>query len=344
MTRATPLPHATPLPFLSDDQRAFVEGVRGLLDRELDVGALRAWPAGADRLQAALDGFGVPGVLVPVERGGLGLGPVAAVGLAVELGRAASPLPTLDTVVAAGLIARHGDEAVRASWLPRILAGRATVVISAPGRRFVGGASRADAVLVDRAGALHLVDRERCTFDAQPSTDPLRDLARIRCAPAPGELLTGDAGAGRALRALGALTTAGVLAGLSARMLADATRYACERRQFGRPIGSFQAVQHRLAEGAVLLERATVACHRAAGDLEADPTSASASVARIASGEAARRISVHALQTFGGIGFTEEHHLHLWLKRAKALEAAFGSLHRHREDVLTARAPELRSG
>ena len=327
----------TRLPFLSEDQESFIDGIGGLLDREAGVEVLRSWPTNRSRLDEALADFGIPGMLVPTDLGGLGLGPVELVALAVELGRVAAPLPTIDTVLAGAVLARFGSGDARQGWLEELVDGRLGVVVSTPQRRYVSGGDHADAVLVERARLLHLVRRERCTLAGQPSTDRLRNLARVDCTLDAGDVVANDPSAARTLASLGALATAGLLVGLSSRMVADATEYAAERHQFGRPIGSFQAIQHRLAESAVLLERATVACFRAADDASDDPLSVSTSVARIASGDAARRTSVHVLQTFGGIGFTEEHHLHFWLKRAKALESEFGSVYHHREALLAAR-------
>jgi len=325
----------TPLPFLTGDQRAFIDGVASVLLSEVTPQTLRNWPANAPRVRDALVGFGASGVLVPTAHAGLGLGAVEAVGLAVELGRVAAPIadPVLDSVIAGGVLARHGSSSLASTWLPRLAAGDASIAVVMPSRRYAVEGPRSSAVLVDLGGALRLVPSDRCTFVGQPSTDRLRDLSSVSVPAGAGELLSADDVARRDMAALGALLTAAQLVGLSSGMVAAAVEYAGQRRQFGVPIGSFQAVQHRLAESAVLLEVATVACYRAAAAFDADRATEDVAVARVVCGQAAQRISVHALQVFGGVGFTEEHHLHFWLKRAKALEAAFGSLYRHREAV-----------
>lgn len=323
------------LPFLSEDAQSFADAVRDLLEREHRLAELRDWPEGAERLEAVLVDFGIPGLLVRSEDGGLGLTSVELVALTVELGRSAVALPVVDGVLAGAIISGFGDDRSRTRWLAGLVTGRHRLGLSTPDNPYVVGSDRADAVVLEHSGAIYVAETGRCSFHPQASTDPRRDLASVVYDPQPDDLLSREPEARACLASLGALATAGHLTGLSSRMLVDAVGYARERHQFNRPIGSFQAIQHRLADTAVRVESAMVTCFRAAAEFAASPDHLVASVARAHCGEAARQVSIDALQVFGGIGFTEEHHLHYWLKRAKALEAAFGSTYRHREAVMS---------
>jgi alkylation response protein AidB-like acyl-CoA dehydrogenase len=147
----------------------------------------------------------------------------------------------------------------------------------------------------------------------------------------------GGATALLAAQARGAAATAVVLNGVSRRLLDMAVAHAKEREQFGRPIGAFQAVKHLLADVALEVETARpTAWYAVAALAQGHPDAALASsAAKAAAASAGSTASYHTLQAHGGIGFTWEHDLHLWLKRGKALESAYGSA-RHHHRVLGA--------
>jgi alkylation response protein AidB-like acyl-CoA dehydrogenase len=130
----------------------------------------------------------------------------------------------------------------------------------------------------------------------------------------------------------GVVSTAAVLDGIGLHLLETTVEYVKGRSQFGRPVGSFQAVKHRLADAYVLLESSRPAAWYAAYALANDlpDRELAASVAKAYASDAEAFINREALQLHGGIGFTWEHDLHLWLKRGKALERWFGSAREHR--------------
>jgi alkylation response protein AidB-like acyl-CoA dehydrogenase len=159
------------------------------------------------------------------------------------------------------------------------------------------------------------------------------------------DALLGTAGAAapllEALLREGAVGAAAEMLGAARRCLDMSVEYAKVREQFGQPIGSFQAVRHRCAEMYLLVENAHAATYYAAWALDADAADAAvaASVAKAYVGEAARTVCGEAIQVHGGIGFTWEYDLHLYVKRAKALEATYGDGDYHRELIVQRVAP-----
>jgi alkylation response protein AidB-like acyl-CoA dehydrogenase len=133
------------------------------------------------------------------------------------------------------------------------------------------------------------------------------------------------------------------MSGVAGTVLDLAVDYAGQRSQFGKPIGSFQAIKHRCADMMVMLETSRTAGYYAAWALahDAPDRAAAVSMAKAYCGEAARFICNEGLQIHGGIGFTWEFDLHLYLRRAKALEYAFGDASHHRERVLAAALAEI---
>jgi alkylation response protein AidB-like acyl-CoA dehydrogenase len=132
-----------------------------------------------------------------------------------------------------------------------------------------------------------------------------------------------------------AAATAAELVGVADGMFQQTVEYAKVREQFGRKIGSFQAVQHKLAETFLMVESAKAAVYYAAYALAKDLPDAAVhvSVAKAYAGDAERKANYESLQLHGGIGFTWEHDLHLWLKRGRALEAAYGDSDWHRRRI-----------
>jgi len=172
--------------------------------------------------------------------------------------------------------------------------------------------------------------------------DPGARWATVRLAgvPVAPEARLGAPGEAGALLALllraGAVGAAAGLLGCARRCLDMSVGYAKVREQFGQPIGAFQAIRHRLAEMLVEVENAHVATYYAAWALDAQAEDAllAVSVAKAYVGEAARKVCGEAIQIHGGIGFTWEFDLHLYVKRAKALEAQYGDADHHRELIV----------
>ena len=197
------------------------------------------------------------------------------------------------------------------------------------------------AVDADAAGLVLLADGDLVRL-AEPgarhaSVDPGRSLAQVTGGRA---LARGPAVAGAVARALdaGALACAAQLLGAGRALLEASVRHAGQRTQFGRPIGAFQAVKHRLADVAIGLEFAGPLLYAAAAALDADSRHAArdVSAAKVACTDAARRAARAALQVHGAIGYTVEHDLHLWLLKVHALTGAWGSQAEHRARVMAA--------
>ncbi|MGH3666627.1 MAG: acyl-CoA dehydrogenase family protein [Egibacteraceae bacterium] len=277
--------------------------------------------------------IGFVGLTVPEGHGGLGMNEVDLVLLLEEGGRAALPEPLLETTaVGSPTLAEAGTDAQRQVWLPRIAAGKAVVTLQLGGSALVTDAHVADLLLCERDGALHAVPADRFNAVVQPSMDGARRVFTVEAETGDDTRLAGGPEAAAKAYDRAAWATAAVLNGIAQRLLDMTVAYVGRREQFGRPVGSFQAVKHKLAETLLAVETSKPATWYAALVIATDaPDRADAvSVAKSYATEAERKANAESLQCHGGIGFTWEHDLHLWLKRGKALEAAFGSATWHR--------------
>ncbi|SNR65287.1 acyl-CoA dehydrogenase family protein [Blastococcus mobilis] len=307
---------------------------RDLFGRTCTPGDVRAaWEPDADQDRSRwrrMADLGFLGANVPTEFGGSGLGDAELTVLLEEAGYAALPEPLLETAaIVVPILREHGSPEQRETWLPRIASGEVLAtaqLMDAPAAPY---GTVADLALLELDDGLHLVPGDRLTREPAPSMDGARHTAALRGVPDAGTRLP-DAARVDA-RSRGAAAAAAVLNGVTRRLLDMTVAYAKEREQFGRPIGSFQAVKHLLAEVALEVETARPAAWyalTAVAEGHADAGLAS-SAAKAAANAAATTASYHTLQVHGGIGFTWEHDLHLWLKRGKALEFAYGSLRHH---------------
>jgi alkylation response protein AidB-like acyl-CoA dehydrogenase len=277
--------------------------------------------------------LGWPALLVDEEHGGLGLGVVELAVVQEEMGAALAPAPFLSTVSAAALIARAGSDEQRERWLPALAAGeaRGTVATLAGDDCWlaVPDAAGADVVVVSADGGWGLLT----AFDARPTggLDPTRPLWSVSASGEP-ERLPGDAEGARDVIAV-ALAAESV--GVAQRAMEMAVDYAKERRQFGRPIGAYQAVSHPCAQMLLEVEGARSTVLYAAWALDHEPESGplAASMAKAYASDAGRRVPSAALQVHGGIGFTWEHDLHMWLKRGRANAHLWGDARAHRARV-----------
>lgn len=314
-----------------DEQLALRDTVRDLLEGECPPAVVRAAgdaPAGAlDRaVWDKLDAMGVPATLVPEDRGGLGLDERWLVLVLEETGRAGLPHPIVETAaVAAPLVAEPG---------------RLGLVASDLGGRHMACAADADRLLLrDRAtGGLHLVDVDGVSLRVVATVDRARRAADVDWRPTAETLVTDDPAAVELAFDRGAWGTAAQLVGLGQRMLDMTVAYVAERRQFGVPVGSFQAVKHRLADALKELAFARPAVHRAAHSLATgvETRGRDVSMAKAMASDAAWFAGRQALQCHGAIGYTVEHDLHLYLKRTWALAKAWGDAAWHRDRVGTA--------
>jgi alkylation response protein AidB-like acyl-CoA dehydrogenase len=272
----------------------------------LDRAAWRAWAE-----------LGVFSLLVPEAGGGLGLGVAEAVIVFEQLAAHLVPGPVLWSALGA----RHLEDAVSGE----LLVGG--VEQTAPGEPvIVEHAGQIDALLMLRPDGLFVCLRgELPAFRSLPSLDPLTPVGRFDALPAGTRLA--DAGEAARLRQLGTVLSAAMLLGVSEAALEASRRYALVREQFGVPIGSFQAIQHMLADMYVRTALARSATYAAAAVLDdpaiGDALAASAG-AKLLAGEAAIANARAAVQVHGGVGFTWEMLPNYLLKRAWVLENAFG--------------------
>ena len=300
------------------------------------------------------------GAAVPESYGGAGLGHEGLCVLAEELGRAIAPIPFASSVyLATEAILAHGSDAQKEKYLPKLAAGELIGAFAiaegadnprpeAIAARLQGGsvtgskwpvadggiADFAVVVAKDDTGTprLAIVDLagKGVTRAALKTVDPTRDQARVDLDRAPAELL-GDGGAGwpsvQALLDRAAVLVAFEQVGGAQACLEMATAYAKDRVAFGRPIGSFQAIKHKLADVYIATELARSNAYYGAWALSTDAPELplAAAAARVAATEAYHLASKENIQTHGGMGFTWELDCHLFYRRAKMLALALGS-------------------
>lgn len=299
---------------LTQDQSDLRDAVRDYLAGEHGPETLRRLDAESDRdpaLWHGLVGMGLTGLLVSEVDGGLGLGLVEAVLVAVELGRANVSEPVADTALIAAPF-------LDASRRQEIAAGALKVALAHPVNPWIAD--------LDQAGLLYGGGEPHPLPIAAPleSVDPLRRLFE------PVAIDADDALLDRA-----ALIAAAQLIGAAERMLDLATDYVKTREQFGQPIGSFQAVKHHLATVAVKLEFAKPVLWRAAFAAKAGHPRAPVQIshAKIAATDAAMLSAETAIQVHGAMGYTYEVDLHFWMKRCWALAGAWGDRAFHQRRI-----------
>ena len=301
----------------TDEQLAFRDAVRGMLDDLCPPGVVRAaWESDTGRtekLWRLLDEMGA----FDVEEVELAL-------VLTETGRAALPEPVLEH-------AAIGVPALREAGVDVPPGGVVSVgMAEAP---LVPYADSADVLVIERDGRLYAVDPNAATLEPRASVDGSRRLFDVTWEG--GTPLDADRHLAFDRGALGA---AAELVGLGERMLDMAVAYAQQREQFGVKIGTFQAVQHHLADVRIALEFARPTVTWASWQLahRAEDRSTFVSLAKARASDAAALASRAALQVHGAIGYTTEHDLHLWMKRAWALAASWGDSAFHRARIAQA--------
>ncbi len=323
-----------------DDQLAFRDAVRDLLDKECTPATVRAaWDAPAGDLDRGvwdrLSEMGVLATLVPEAADGLGLDEQALVLVLEEAGRAGLPHPLVETAAVAAPLVAGGGDGPRPAGVPD--AHGLGMVASDLGGPHVPCAADADWLLLrdPQAGALHLVDPAATVLTPVDTVDRGRRAATVDWQPTPETVVTDDPAAVARALDRGAFGAAAQLVGLGQRMLDLTVAYVTERRQFGVPIGSFQAVKHHLADALKELAFARPAVHRAAHSLatDADTRTRDVSMAKAMASDAAWFMGRQALQCHGAIGYTVEHDLQLYLKRTWALAQSWGTPSQHRTRV-----------
>jgi alkylation response protein AidB-like acyl-CoA dehydrogenase len=327
---------------LTPEQLLSRDALRALLREHCTPAKVRAVfesdaPARVPGLWSQLTQLGVVGALAPESLGGAGLDAIDLSVLLEETGRFAVPELVVETAaVAVPLLAACDGDSRASTLLARVLAGKATVAVAFEGRSCVGDESVAG-VLVEQAGEIHLVEAGEARSGAR-SVDRTRRELRVLSQPGRETLLaTGPRAQQLAAAAFdhAALGTAAQLVGLGARMLELTLAHVQTREQFGRPIGSFQAVKHQLVDAYVAVEYARPLVYRAAHSIaREDPErSIHVSMAKAFASDAALLAARKSLQLHGAIGYSYEYDLHLFLKRSWALAAAYGDALEHRKRI-----------
>jgi alkylation response protein AidB-like acyl-CoA dehydrogenase len=294
-----------------------------------------------EALYRELGELGWPGIAVAEEHGGQGMGMVELVILLEALGEACAAVPLRGTALAALFIEHVGSPQQQAEWLPGLASGQLRGALGT-WRDGVGelvpDAVGADVlVLVDEDGSASLVPAGDATVEPVASIDPTRQYARVTVAGG-ADLLAGDTS--EALRCAEVAVAAG-LVGVSQRALDMTVAYVKDRKQFGVPVGSFQAVAHKAAQMLFDTEgaRSATLFGAWAADADTDQLPLGAAMAKAAASAGARTTTAAAIQLHGGIGFTWEADLH-WLYKRAQLDAAFlggPGTHRARISALSAR-------
>jgi alkylation response protein AidB-like acyl-CoA dehydrogenase len=347
----------------TDEQTMVRDLARGILEKEVDTDRVKAIEAGNsgldERLWATLADAGLLGIAIDEEHGGMGLGLLELCALLEEIGRVVAPVPVVPSLVLGGMtIAALGIAAQKKRWLTAISSGEALLTAAIGGGDVVAGvvvhregkswslsgrkllvpiADRAACIIVpasvDGGAAIFLVDPKasgvRIIRNVTSRGESLCDLEFSALKLTDDDLLGGapqDSSALEAIRNRATVATCALQVGVSDRALEITSAYVRDRQQFGVPIGSFQAVQHRLAEAYIDVQaiRWTMwrAAYRLANNLDATRDVA---VAKFWAAEAGARVAASAQHLHGGIGVDIDYPVHRYFLWSKALELSLGS-------------------
>jgi alkylation response protein AidB-like acyl-CoA dehydrogenase len=342
--------------FLKDSARKFFAGECPSAEMRRLMETDTAYDAG---LWAKLTDQGYTGIIFPEEYGGVGLGKVELMLLMEEAGRALLPGPFFSTVVLAGsVLDAVGSPAHRKKYLAPICRGeaRATVAILETGaswnphhvqltaangkltgeKLFVSDAAVANFILVVARNGVFIVDAKApgLKISSMSAMDLTRKLYVVEFKDTPAEELGSVTNLPRAFDVASAALAAELVGGMQ-RTLDITVEYAKTRKQFGKPIGMFQAVQHQCADMYLETESSRSAVYYAGWALEENAPDApvAVSIAKMYASDAGRTVGNRGIQVHGGMGFTWENDLHLYYRRAKASENAFGDATFHRERI-----------
>jgi alkylation response protein AidB-like acyl-CoA dehydrogenase len=320
---------------LTDDQREIQRTARDLLSERATPARVREHAEARTvdtTLWRELSELGWPGIAVAEEYGGQGLGQIELSILCEELGRSLAPVPFLGSALAATVIEQSGVREQCERWLPGLASGETIGALGAltdgVAELVIGGAHAQVLVLVDEQGnglVLSAQDAEVTPLDA---IDPTRSAARVSVPDGAGDSL-GDVcvGLGRSL-----ISVSSELVGVCERALEMTVAYVKDRKQFGVPVGAYQAVSHRCAQMLLDTEKARSTAAFAAWTADADPErlAEAAAMAKAAASDAGREVTASAIQMHGGIGFTWEADVHWLYKRAQLDAALLGGAKVHR--------------
>lgn len=329
----------------TEDQLLFQESVRSFLVNEVTPERIRqSWDTESGRdeaLWASLVEMGLTGLCMPEAFDGMGMAPLDFVLLAMECGYVALPEPLVhQAMVATPVLLASGNEGLQSEWLPKIASGEAKVMVGSALNPLVEDAHIADLLLLERDGAFYALTADQCSLRRNESVDPSRRLFAVEFdASASVPVAEGETAKAMSDAAVngGALASAAQSLGLAQRMVDISVQYTSERKQFGAPIGSFQAVKHHMANIAYKLEYAKAPLYRAASMAEAGEATQALNVAvshaKLAADEVAQLAAKNSIQVHGAMGYTWEVDLHIFMKKAWALAGQFGDAGYHKARV-----------
>ena len=350
------------LPTSAEEREALAEAVRDLLRRRGDTAAVRKEMASDGRIDRGLwqtlcTEIGVAALPIPEDAGGAGASWAESAAVLEELGAALSPVPAFGSaVLATGALLLAPDSEPSARLLPELATGERTAALCWAGERgwdtpgvqadagllsgtagFVVDAETADTLVVLASGpgehiTVHEVaaDADGVTISPLPLLDPTRSLSTVRFDEVASNVIPTPADLVSRLRTLGWALLSAEQVGGAQRALDLTVEYTKSRKQFGRTIGSFQALKHRMADMYVLVETARSISRAAVAAVAVDAPDAVdlALAAHVYCSDAYRTITGEAIQLHGGIGITWEHDIQLYFKRAQASSQMFGAPHR----------------
>lgn len=328
----------------TDDQREFGEAMCSFFMKEATPELARElWetPSGrSSEMWASVTAQGMLGMSVPEAFGGLGCDDDAWSLMTQIIGYYGGSDGLFETAwLAASLIQSLAPDAPeKARWLPRIAAGQVRVAIGHPVNPLVADAHVADLLLLAHEGEVHAVHRDDVQLTPRRSVDASRRLYAVDWTPSRASCIA-DAELGQRLWAdtlnRGALTVAGQMNGLAQRIIDLSVDYTAQRKQFGKPLGSFQAVKHLIANVAVELEFAKPVAYRAAYAQARQDSQRDVHVshAKLVATDAARLACRNGIQVHGAMGYTWEMDLQIFAKRVWALDATWGDEAFHKARV-----------
>jgi alkylation response protein AidB-like acyl-CoA dehydrogenase len=306
---------------LDEQQHDFAASIDAALGAADLPGAVRAWSAGdatpGRKVWEQLTNLGVTALAVPEKFDGLDADPVDLMVALERLGRWCVPGPVTESIAVAPVLLADDDRCAQLASGELV----ATVALPPDTPRAVDAETAGLVLLATDEGV-----SEGAAGDCHRSVDPSRRLYDVTST---GEVWQADV---KRAYEFGVLASAAQLVGAAEALLNDAVDYAKQRTQFGRVIGSYQAIKHKLADVHIAIEMARPLVYGAALSLEPREISA----AKAAASDAGLLAARSALQTHGAIGFTQEHDLSLWLLRVQALRSAWGTPEAHRRRVLEA--------
>ena len=320
----------------TEQQEQFASNIASILEKECSSEALQLAgeesSGGIDGLWETLSETGLMGIAIPEEFGGLGMGSSDLVFILEELGRAACPEPVAEhAAVAAPLITRWAQNEMAREILEESVTGSRKLTVGSPIDTRVVSAEKSDLILLSKGNELHAVPTKEIIHTPMTSIDPRYKTGTIEWSPNPKTLISEEPEAVEDMTNRGALSYAAQAVGVAQKLLEMTVSYVSERKQFGKPVGTNQAVKHHCSDMAIVIEfaRPLVQVASWAMDNGRSPTenftvSGEVSAAKALASEAVELACRSALQCHGAIGYTVEHDLQVWLKRGWILASTWG--------------------